>query len=420
MTISTEVAGQMKYESVFAGHRCPMCGGEVRVGVQEAIREDVPVDPLVGCSCFGKCQWTGRLSECVKTEDCVKALLAVNAHLVEFCDNGRSFHAMAVEAARRTIKDLEYVRRKHEWQKNKFAELVDGLQKEIRVRDVVLAEHAKIIKELHADLWRANPEQLLAKDDDRSSNESKLVPPLDLTLSQNVKCSVSDDVLTLKINLNSNVVPSAEKMPAQSSCVHSCMAVQDQVVEIQSLHEEIDRLNEELSSQIAYKDQNRLVIQERNKTIQERDQEISRLHKELSDHVAHVEQRDLTIQELHRMIQERDQEINRLKGRVEALERDIGVMSQDYLTAVLALQESKTVDQAQKETIQNQCTEIRRLKNRIGTFMKPNSLENWINRAEKAEVELEKIKEYAHRWTEAKCEDPNCEFCSKRPENPLN
>jgi cytochrome c556 len=135
MTISTEVAGQMKYESVFAGHRCPMCGGEVREGIQEAIREDVLADPLVGCSCLGKCQWAGRLSECVKVEDCVKALRAVNAHLAEFCDNGRPFHVMAVEAARRTIKDLEYVRRKHEWLKSDRAfhegstEAADGLQK---------------------------------------------------------------------------------------------------------------------------------------------------------------------------------------------------------------------------------------------------------------------------------------------------
>lgn len=72
---------------------------------------------------------------------------------------------------------------------------------------------------------------------------------LDLTLSQNVKCSVSDDVLTLKINLNSDAAPNTEKMPMRSSsCEHSCMAVQDQVVEIQSLHKEIDRLNEELST----------------------------------------------------------------------------------------------------------------------------------------------------------------------------
>jgi len=331
-----------------------------------------------------------------------------------------------------------------------------------------------------------------------SSNEPELIPlsdkdvaknwdTLEMILNQHVKCSVSDDALTLKINLNSDAAPNTEKMPARSSCEHSCMAVQDQVVEIQSLHKEIDRLKKELSGQIAYKEQNRLVIQERNKTIQERDQEIDRLkgrvevrerdlgvmsqdyltavlalqeskgpvgqtyretiqqlHTGIQGHVKTIQERDAEIQRLKSQvealkyeariaklnlkagekvilgrgetIQNQCTEIQRLKNRVEALERDLGVMSQDCWTAVLALQE---VDQAQKETIQNQCIEIQRMKGRLYVF-ENTPFDNWVKRAEKAEVELEKIKEYARRWTEAKCEDPNCEFCSKRPENPLN
>ncbi|MDD2277352.1 MAG: hypothetical protein PHP56_12565 [Smithellaceae bacterium] len=358
-----------------------------------------------------------------------------------------------------------------------------------------------------------------------SSNEPELIPlsdkdvaknwdTLEMILNQHVKCSVSDDALTLKINLNSDAAPNTEKMPARSSCVHSCMEVQDQVedlkigeiplsqfedvefqitanptvrMEIQSLHKEIDRLKKELSGQIAYKEQNRLVIQERNKTIQERDQEIDRLkgrvevrerdlgvmsqdyltavlalqeskgpvgqtyretiqqlHTGIQGHVKTIQERDAEIQRLKSQvealkyeariaklnlkagekvilgrgetIQNQCTEIQRLKNRVEALERDIGVMSQDCWTAVLALQE---VDQAQKETIQNQCIEIQRMKGRLYVF-ENTPFDNWVKRAEKAEVELEKIKEYARRWTEAKCEDPNCEFCSKRPEKPLN
>ena len=141
--------GRKKFVQGFIGYRCPACGEKVcaagsgsdkeidveEVAIQAAMRGEAEADTLVECFSSGKCHWAGRLSECVKVEDCVKALRAVNAHLAEFCDNGRPFHVMAVEAARRTIKDLEYVRRKHEWLKSDRAfhegstEAADGLQK---------------------------------------------------------------------------------------------------------------------------------------------------------------------------------------------------------------------------------------------------------------------------------------------------
>jgi len=164
--------GRKKFVQGFIGYRCPACGEKVcaagsgsdkeidveEVAIQAAMRGEAEADTLVECFSSGKCHWAGRLSECVKVEDCVKALRAVNAHLAEFCDNGRAFHVMAVEAARRTIKDLEYVRRKHEWLKKVSAEAADHFQKkareyerQIRERDGVIATHTETIEELRCE-----------------------------------------------------------------------------------------------------------------------------------------------------------------------------------------------------------------------------------------------------------------------------
>lgn len=307
---------------------------------------------------------------------------AINRYLGGIIQDVRRERDEQIEVVHRRDEEIDRLKKEYAENTGRFLKKIETLARLVGERDVVIAEHVRIIEELNASL--RNFKQLVDKDDEqvRASGRDGLSKSCEHSCVKNMVfgSSASDEPMS-KTNLNSEAAANGE------------VVVPPGFIELP--------YSDSASHYVRTADIGYVRHGENNKTL-------------ICSKTGGSFYTNLSPQEVLRTIaaEEPDETVQSLKDRLYVYEN--------------------------------------------------TPFANWVERAEKAEAELEKIKGYikgmgmtakrtdrhgntppnffcvncgglleystpydayycvfCNQWTEAKCKDPDCGFCSKRPEKPI-